>query len=148
MDWKRVAVLGLLAVGSSGAWAMTAGGEAAETQLSLQLPTGVYRCAYGEPLVGVERGTESATSIKVHYRGAVHELQREASKSGLPRYASDRAGLLWIDLPWKSVLLNLKNERPIANDCTYAPEIALAQLANGSGEPPRSEKPIRTAKKR
>ncbi|WP_217125745.1 hypothetical protein [Hydrogenophilus thiooxidans] len=100
-------------------------------QLDLRLPTGVYRCAYGEPLVGIDRSTETNGAVKVHYQGRVHELRREISKSGLPRFSDEAAGLLWIDLPWKSVLLNLRNERPIANDCTFAPELTLAQLDKG-----------------
>ncbi len=121
----RWLVAGLVALFVA-SWAMSA----SDVQLSWDLPAGVYRCAYGEPLIGVERQQTPTEQVKIHYQGRIHELTREPSSSGLPRYINPQAGLLWVDLPWKGVLLNLANERPIASDCTHAPELTLAQLSS------------------
>ncbi|MCX7946797.1 MAG: hypothetical protein N2557_07530 [Hydrogenophilus sp.] len=120
----------------SGVWASTGG----EEQLTFDLPSGVYRCAYGEPLVGVERNGAEGSSIRLHYRGGMVEMTRETSSSGLPRFASTPPGLVWIDLPWKSVLLNSRTEQPLAADCTHAPEIALASLSSPLPKPSRPTK--------
>jgi hypothetical protein len=126
-------VAGLVAIPMA-SWAMSA----SEVQLSWDLPGGVYRCAYGEPLIGVERQQTPSEQVKIHYQRRIYELAREPSSSGLPRYTNPQAGLLWVDLPWKGVLLNLANERPIANDCTHAPEMTLAQLSS-SGSAPKAQ---------
>ncbi len=106
---------------------------ASEEQLNWELPSGVYRCADGEPLLGIERAADpAARQVRLHYRGQQIAMQREDSSSGLPRYESKEAGLLLVDLPWKSVLVNTRTEKPVATDCTHEPKMTLAQLAPAS----------------
>ena len=82
-------------------------------QLKFQLASGVYRCELGQS-VEIQR---NANLIELNWQGSRHTLQRYDSSSGLPRYEDRQNGLLWIDLPWKSVLIDVKTERPLANDC-------------------------------
>jgi hypothetical protein len=99
--------------------AAAAGRDSARQQLSLKLASGVYRC--DENLrVEIQRDPRRADSITLGWQGRRHTLQRYDSESGLPRYEDRQNGLLWIDLPWKSVLMDLRNERPLANECKAA----------------------------
>ncbi|MBN8455388.1 MliC family protein [Accumulibacter sp.] len=88
-------------------------------QLDFRLASGTYRCELGQS-VEVERQARGDRAIAVRWEGKQHTLQRQASSSGLPRYEDRQNGLLWIDLPWKSVLMDAHSGRPLANECKPA----------------------------
>ena len=88
-------------------------------QLKFKLASGTYRCELGKK-VEIQRDARNPDSIKVSWQGNRHTLQRYDSTSGLPRYEDRQNGLVWIDLPWKSVLLDSKTGSPIANECKAA----------------------------
>jgi hypothetical protein len=90
-----------------------------QKQLKFQLASGVYRCE-SDQRVEVERDSRNADVIQLSWQGNRHTLQRYDSKSGLPRYEDRQNGLLWIDLPWKSVLMDVNSGRPLANECKVA----------------------------
>jgi hypothetical protein len=85
-------------------------------QLQFQLASGVYRCELGRSIV-VQRGTHDSKVIEVDWQGQHRTLLRYDSTSGLSRYEDRQHGLLWIDLPWKSVLMDARTGRPLANEC-------------------------------
>jgi len=93
--------------------------EGARSQLKLNLASGVYRCEENQR-VEIQRDPRRADVITLNWQGQRRTLQRYDSESGLPRYEDRENGLLWIDLPWKSVLMDLRNERPLANECKAA----------------------------
>lgn len=88
-------------------------------QLKFKLASGTYRCELGKK-VEIQRDARNPDSIKVSWHGKRHTLQRYDSTSGLPRYEDRQNGLVWIDLPWKSVLMDSKTGSPIANECKAA----------------------------
>ena len=93
--------------------------EGARQQLKLKLASGAYRCEENQR-IDVERDSRDARSITLNWQGHRHTLLRYDSNSGLPRYEDRENGLLWIDLPWKSVLMDVRNGRPLANGCKAA----------------------------
>ena len=99
--------------------ATAAGQGGARSQLKLNLASGVYRCEENQR-VEIQRDPRHADVITLNWQGQRRTLQRYDSESGLPRYEDRENGLLWIDLPWKSVLMDLHNERPLANECKAA----------------------------
>ena len=88
-------------------------------QMKFKLASGTYRCELGKK-VEIQRDARNPDSIKVSWQGNRHTLQRYDSTSGLPRYEDRQNGLVWIDLPWKSVLMDSKTGSPIANECKAA----------------------------
>ena len=88
-------------------------------QLKFKLASGTYRCELGKK-VEIQRDARNPDSFKVSWQGNRHTLQRYDSTSGLPRYEDRQNGLVWIDLPWKSVLMDSKTGSPIANECKAA----------------------------
>ena len=95
------------------------GRSSARQQLSLKLASGVYRCDENQR-VEIQRDPRQANQITLNWQGRRHTLQRYDSESGLPRYEDRQNGLVWIDLPWKSVLMDSDNGRPLANECKAA----------------------------
>lgn len=85
-------------------------------QLQLDLASGTYHCELGLK-VDVERNRQQDDRINIGWTGARYQLDRDHSFSGLPRYEDRTNGLVWIDLPWKSVLLDGRTHKPLANDC-------------------------------
>ena len=96
-----------------------AGRDGARQQLSLKLASGVYRCDENQR-VEIQRDPRRTNQITLNWQGRRHTLQRYDSESGLPRYEDRQNGLVWIDLPWKSVLMDSDNGRPLANECKAA----------------------------
>ena len=88
----------------------------ASQQLQLKLRSGVYRCELGRT-VDVQRDPRDAARIQVGWGGNRYGMQRFDSFSGLPRFEDRANGLVWIDLPWKGVLLDSASGQPLASEC-------------------------------
>ena len=85
-------------------------------QLEFTLASGVYQCEWGAH-VEVQRDSAAPQQLRIKWINKDYLLTRDASFSGLPRYEDAGSGLVWIDLPWKSVLLDGRNNKPLASEC-------------------------------
>ena len=99
--------------------------EAAPThrngQLDFELASGNYSCEHGLS-VHVRREVHAQVNTRIHvgWNGKSYQLERDHSHSGLPRFEDATSGLVWIDLPWKGLLLEGKTHKPLANECRSA----------------------------
>lgn len=87
-----------------------------QEQMDFVLSSGTYRCEEGIS-VDVQRDTGAAGQVQLAWKGERYRLLRNLSYSGLPRYEDEASGLVWIDLPWKSVLLDGRSGKPLASEC-------------------------------
>jgi hypothetical protein len=91
------------------------------SQLELRLASGPYNCEQRVRLqVEREPRDRAAQRIILGWNGSSYRLERDPSHSGLPRFEDSASGLVWIDLPWKGVLLDSRNNKPLANECRPA----------------------------
>jgi hypothetical protein len=100
-----------------------AGGGSTEQggQFEFALPSGDYRCERGERL-HLQREVADAVNhrVQLDWNGSQYQLVRDPSYSGLPRFEDSASGLVWIDLPWKGLLLDGRTQKPLANECRAA----------------------------
>lgn len=90
-------------------------------QLDFALASGNYNCEYGVRVqVHREPIAQGHNRIRLDWNGRHYQLERDLSHSGLPRFEDAASGLVWIDLPWKSVLLDGRTHKPIASECRIA----------------------------
>lgn len=87
-------------------------------QLEFKLASGTYNCE-NQVRVRIDReiSNQVNSGINLNWNGGSYRLVRDASSSGLPRFEDRASGLVWIDLPWKSLLLDGKTNTPLINEC-------------------------------
>jgi len=86
-------------------------------QLDYNLASGEFECDHGHR-VTMQRHEDNPDHMHLHWNGDRYTMKRDTSSSGLPRYEDDDKNLVWIELPWKGVLLDAQTQRPLANECT------------------------------
>lgn len=87
-------------------------------QLDLVLASGDYSCELGKS-VKIEREYREKVNYRIllGWNGQSYQLERDPSFSGLPRFKDKSGKMVWVDLPWKGLLLDAKTSKPLANDC-------------------------------
>lgn len=87
-------------------------------QFEFALPSGDYRCEQGVRLA-LRREMQDRVNhrVQLDWNGRHYQLDRDPSHSGLPRFEDTASGLVWIDLPWKGLLLDGRTQAPLANEC-------------------------------
>jgi len=87
-------------------------------QFEFALPSGDYRCEQGVRLA-LRREMQDRINhrVQLDWNGRHYQLDRDPSYSGLPRFEDTASGLVWIDLPWKGLLLDGRTQAPLANEC-------------------------------
>lgn len=102
---------------TSGPYAAVVHGQTIErTQLAYVLPTGRHDCEFGKH-IRLQRDPGNASHLDLEWQGERYQMTRHRSTSGLPRYEHLGSGLVWIELPWKGMLLDGRSGRPLANEC-------------------------------
>ncbi len=75
-----------------------------------------YQCELGKKVTVVYKKEESDV-ITLRWNNKTHQLKRTATTTGANRFEDNHAGLVWINIPAKGILLDSKKGRQLANDC-------------------------------
>lgn len=83
---------------------------------SLKLSTGVFRCDLNRR-VEIRQVAEDRRSAIVYWERRNYTMQLVATQTGALRLEDKASGLTWITIPGKSMLLDTKQGKQLANDC-------------------------------
>lgn len=75
-----------------------------------------FNCELGNKVTIYENTTDS-TRIGLRWHKKMHELTRVDTTTGAHRYEDKDAGLVWINIPAKGMLLDSKKGHQLANEC-------------------------------
>lgn len=82
----------------------------------LQMKTGVYRCELNRS-VHVRHVSSDARSAKIRWGKRDYTLHAVNARSGALRYEDPKSGLMWLTIVGKSMLLDTKHGKQLANEC-------------------------------
>lgn len=61
--------------------------------------------------------------IAIRWKNKVHRLRRIGTSTGAHRFENRKAGLVWIHIPSKAMLLDSKKGQQLANECKSADQV-------------------------
>ena len=83
-----------------------------------------YKCELGNTLVMYEH-PDDQQSLAMRWKNRLYKLTRIETSTGAHRYENQKAGLVWINIPAKGLLLDSHRGKQLANECKTT-TIALA----------------------
>lgn len=75
-----------------------------------------YACELGNKIT-IYSHADDINNIALRWKNRLHRLTREATTTGAQRFENKLAGLIWIGIPAKGMLLDSKVNRQLANEC-------------------------------
>ncbi len=75
-----------------------------------------YSCEAGNNFT-VYKKADDPSFINLRWRNKLHRLLRVPTTTGADRYEDKQAGLLWVNIPAKSMLFDRKKGSQLANEC-------------------------------
>ena len=111
---------------AAGAMAQNAGLTAAHLEAALKVQVGTLPCELGQTVVlevdPAAIGFFTLRIGKLHYR-----LSPELTTTGAIRLEDKSAGIVWLQLANKSMLMNQKQGRRVADECQSAVQLQVAE---------------------
>jgi hypothetical protein len=80
-----------------------------------QLISGNFRCEFGSA-VGIKMG-DGLQNVNLTWKGKTYVMLPVKTATGALRFEDRSSGMVWIQIPAKSMLLDSKIGQPLANDC-------------------------------
>jgi hypothetical protein len=118
-----------LAVGADAAEAVS------ENQLSIasRVLTGQARCEFSQH-VNVERHADRPGTFKVAFKNTTYTMVPEETTTGAVRLFDKKAGVVWLQIPSKSMLMNSKLGQRMVDSCTQTEQRVAVKAVLGAAE--------------
>ena len=91
-----------------------------------------FDCELGNKITIYSNASDEA-HIALRWKKRLHRLTRVGTTTGANRFENKLYGLIWIGIPAKSMLLDSKQNRQLANECRNAEQ--LKPVAANAAEP-------------
>lgn len=90
-----------------------------------------FNCELGNK-ISTYYNVDDDKHLAVRWKNKIHRLRRIGTSTGAHRFENRKAGLVWIHIPSKAMLLDSKKGQQLANECKSADQIkVLAEKAKG-----------------
>lgn len=83
---------------------------------NFKFPVGVYRCELNRS-VDVRQVSADMTSAVLSFGKKEYRMKAVHARSGALRYEDDQSGVVWLIIAGKSMLLDTKHGKQLANEC-------------------------------
>lgn len=88
-----------------------------------------FQCELGNK-VTIYENTADNKRIGLRWHKQMHELTRVETTTGAHRFEDKAAGLVWINIPAKGMLLDSKKGQQLANECRNNQQVMAQNLAS------------------
>lgn len=105
--------------------------SAGQLAASDRVLTGVAACEFSQS-VDVKRVAEKPGHFHVAYNGNAYLMTPEETTTGAVRLVDKRQGVVWIQIPAKSMMLNQKVGRRMVDSCQHAEQRAATDIATAA----------------
>jgi hypothetical protein len=75
-----------------------------------------FNCELGNKITAYNNDNDDK-HIVIRWKDKVHRMRRVGTSTGANRFENRRAGLVWINIPSKAMLLDSKIGQQLANEC-------------------------------
>lgn len=75
-----------------------------------------FNCAHGDK-VTIYANPNDDKQVEIRWKHHMHHMMRVETTTGATRFENPQAGLVWIGIPSKSMLLDSKKGQQLANEC-------------------------------
>jgi hypothetical protein len=114
----------------------------AQLQIADRVLTGDAACEFNQT-VNIERIAGKPGHFRLQHKKAVYTVVPEETTTGALRLEDKKAGIVWLQIPSKSMLMNARIGQRIVDGCTLAEQRAAVAAAEAaaSAAAPGSSKP-------
>lgn len=104
--------------------------EAEEAEPEIQHDRNVeYKCELGASITTYTHPSDDQI-IAMRWKNRLYKLTKVETSTGAKRFENDKAGLVWIDIPAKALLLDSRRGQQLANECKSNLSTVTAEADN------------------
>jgi hypothetical protein len=107
--------------------------SASQMDIAARVLTGKAECEFNES-VSVEPVAEHPGHFRVAYKGNRYLMVPEETTTGAVRLVDKRAGVVWLQIPVKSMLMNHKIGQRMVDACMHAEQRVAARAVRTAGQ--------------
>lgn len=105
--------------------------SAARLEIASRVLTGKADCEYSQT-VDVDPVAGKPGLFSVRFKGASYVMVPEETTTGAVRLYDSRAGVVWLQIPVKSMLLNARAGNRLVDRCTHSEQRAAVEAVKGA----------------
>jgi hypothetical protein len=105
----------------------------AQLQIADRVHTGSAACEFDQ-VVTLDRIVEHPGHFRLQFKKASYTVVPEETTTGALRLEDKKAGIVWLQIPSKSMLMNSKIGQRLVDNCLHAEQRAALKAVEGAAE--------------